>query len=242
MLDKSIGAQKPKSSEMSPGPGFRVRAGFERLPRALVAQFGEYESTDISDAMNRMYAMGSQIHNLVNDAPLVGPACTVTVYPGDNLMVHKVLDIAEPGDIVVVDARGSTNAAVIGDLVANKARHRGIAGFVIDGLVRDLAGLKQCGLPVYARGVTPFGPLHRGPGEINYPVSCGGIVVHPGDVVRADTSGVTVVPQGHAREILARLAADRARLASYVASVIEGDFSNAWVDEQLAAAGCLFDE
>src|SRR5690606_30332237 len=123
--------------------------------------------------LNRMYTMNPQIHNLVNNEPLFGPACTVKVFPGDNLMVHKSLDLAQPGDVVVVDTSGSRENAVLGDLVTTKAKHRGIAGFIIDGLVRDLPGMREVGLPVYARGVTPFGPLHRGPGELNYTISCG---------------------------------------------------------------------
>lgn len=234
--------EKPKSSEMTPGPGFMIRRGFERPPRALIDRYAGFESPDVSDCLNRLYTMGGGIRNVVNDAPLTGPACTVKVYPGDNLMVHKVLDIAEPGDVVVVDCSGSMNAAVLGDLVANKARHRGIAGFIVDGLVRDLEGLLECGLPVYARGVTPFGPLHRGPGEINYPVSCGGIVVNPGDIVTADMSGVTVVPRQYGELVIDRLETARDRLAAYVANVKQGNFSNAWVDAQLAEGGCQIDD
>ena len=125
----------------------------------------------------------------------------VKLYPGDNLMVHKALDIAQPGDIIVVDTGDSSNA-VVGDLIARKAKHRGIVGFVIDGLARDLAGMKKVGLPVFARGITPRGPLHRGPGELNLPISCGGIVVHPGDVIVTDTNGVVVVGKEFADEIL----------------------------------------
>ncbi|MZR12500.1 RraA family protein [Maritimibacter sp. DP07] len=233
---------QPKSADIAPGPGFMIRRTFRRPDPEIVAGFEPFESTDISDSLNRLYTMGEAIHNVVNDAPLLGPACTVKVYPGDNLMVHKILDIAQPGDVVVVDGSGSMNAALIGDLVANKARHRGIAGFIIDGLVRDLPGLRECGLPIYARGVTPFGPLHRGPGEVNYPVSCGGIVVKPGDVIRADLSGVTVVPRDWSGEILKRLEAGREALAKYTDDVKRGVFSNAWVDDQLEASGCLFDD
>ncbi|KKM03371.1 hypothetical protein LCGC14_1775120, partial [marine sediment metagenome] len=150
--------QKPKSAEMIPGPGFMIRKGVARPPQDLIDRFRQFESTDVSDMLNRMYTMGGTIHNLVNDKPLIGPVCTVKVYPGDNLMVHKILDIAQPGDVVVVDCSGSMTAAVLGDLVANKAKHRGIAGFIIDGLIRDLPGVEECGLPIYARGVTPFGP------------------------------------------------------------------------------------
>jgi RraA family protein len=232
-------AEKPKSAEMSPGPGFMIRLRIDRPAPVLIDAFREFESTDVSDMLNRMYTMGAAIHNVVNDRPLVGPACTVKVFPGDNLMVHKALDVARPGDVVVVDTGGSMSAAVLGDLIANKAKHRGIAGFIIDGLVRDLPGIRECGLPLYARGVTPFGPLHRGPGEINYPISCGGIVVHPGDIVTADASGVTVVPLAFATEILERLQRNAARLADYIAGVKRGEFSNAWVDTQLSTDGCI---
>ena len=175
---------------------------------------------------------------LSNDKELLGPACTVKLYPGDNLMIHKALDIAKPGDLVVVDCSGAMTNAVFGDLVANKARHRGIAGFIIDGLIRDLDGVRETGLPVYARGVTPFGPLHRGPGEINTPICCGGVVVNPGDLVKADSTGIAVVPRDHAVDILSRLRENRARQSEYVANVKRGVFSNAWVDDQLRENGC----
>ncbi len=154
-------------------------------------------------------------------------------------MVHKALDAAKPGDVVVVDTSGSQRNAVLGDLVTNKAKHRGIAGFIVDGLVRDLPGLKEAGLPVYARGVTPFGPLHRGPGELNYTVSCGGIVVNPGDIIVADTSGIAVVRREVAEDTIMRLRAHRARMEQYVKDVKAGKFSNKWVDDQLAADNCL---
>lgn len=230
---------KPKSSEMTPGPGFMIRTDFPRLPRDLIEQFREFETADVSDVLNRLYAMDGSIRNQTNDKALVGSACTVKLYPGDNLMVHKALDIAKPGDIVVVDCSGAMTNAVFGDLVANKSVHRGIAGYVIDGLIRDLDGVKETGLPVYARGVTPFGPLHRGPGEINTPICCGGIVVNPGDIIKADTTGIAVIPRDFAAEILQRLQSSKTRLAEYVASVKRGDFSNAWVDQQLWENGCV---
>src|SRR5665811_747715 len=176
---------KPKTAELHPGPGFRIRNDIERPDPALVSALGGFDTPAISDLMNRLYTMTPEISNLTDpQLRLAGPACTVKVYPGDNLMVHKSLDIASPGDVVVIDTSSSSLTAVLGDLVCTKARHRGIAGFVVDGLVRDLPGIRALGdLPVFARGVTPVGPLHRGPGEINHPISTGGIVVHPGDVV-----------------------------------------------------------
>lgn len=237
----SSATEKPKSSEMTPGAGFRIKLNIERPPAELTAMFRDFETPDISDVLNRMYTMSPEIRNVANDVQLIGPALTVKVFPGDNLMVHKALDVAKPGDVVVVDTSGSHRNAVLGDLVATKAKHRGIAGFIVDGLVRDLPGLREAGLPVYARGITPFGPLHRGPGELNYSVSCGGIVVNPGDIIVADASGIAVVRREVAEDTVMRLRAHRARLQQYISDVKAGRFSNEWVDRQLATDNCLID-
>jgi regulator of RNase E activity RraA len=191
--------------------------------------------------MNRLYAMELGIHTLTEPSlRLVGPACTVKTYPGDNLMVHKSLDIAKPGDVIVIDTSGSSMGAVLGDLVSTKARHRGVAGFVVDGLIRDLPGIRDLGdFPVFARGVTPIGPLHRGPGEINYPISAGGIVVNPGDLIVGDLNGVVVVPREIAAELLDRLTAQRRSEADYMDAVARGAFSNAWVDRLLEDSGVV---
>src|SRR5436190_479230 len=224
---------------MYPGPGFRVRYDIERPPPDVIAGFRGFETPDISDLMNRLYTMVSDIKNVTDDAlRIFGPACTVKVFPGDNLMVHKSLDVAKPGDIVVVDASSSMMTAVLGDLVCTKAKYRGIAGFIVDGLIRDLPAILRLGdMPVFARAVTPIGPLHRGPGEVNYPISAGGIVVHPGDIIAADLNGVVVVPRENADDVLRRLRERSASEAAYVAGVARGDFSNAWVDAVLEGAG-----
>ena len=233
--------RKPKSAEITPGPGFQLREKINRPEELVVDQFRAFETADISDLFNRMYTMDHSIHNLVNKKPLVGPAITVKVFPGDNLMLHKALDVAEPGDVVVVDTNGSNRNAVFGDLIANKAVHRGIAGFVIDGLIRDIEGIGETGLAVFARGVTSFGPLHRGPGELNFPISCGGIVVNPGDIIAADSGGVVVVPRDFAATAVLRLKSHQAKMEEYVRNVKRGIFSNDWVDQQLQANGCIFE-
>jgi len=231
--------QKPRSAEMHPGPGFRVKVDFPRLPASFVQLFAQFATPDISDLLNRLYAVDSGIKGLTSgDHQLCGPALTVKVFPGDNLMVHKALDLAQPGDVVVVDARASTMNAVLGDLIATKAKHRGIAGFVIDGLVRDLPGIQELDFPVFARGTTSIGPLHRGPGEIGYPICCGGVVVHPGDIVVADAAGVVFAPQDIAQELIHRLNAYRAANATYLEEVKQGRFNNDWVDRLLDAGGC----
>jgi RraA family protein len=226
--------QKPRSAELHPGPGFRVKTDFPRLDPSLYQQFAEFATPDISDLLNRLYAMDPGITCLTGSHhTLCGPACTVKVFPGDNLMVHKSLDVARPGDIVVVDAAGSAMNAVLGDLVSTKAKHRQIAGFIVDGLIRDLPAIIPLDFPIFARGTTPIGPLHRGPGEINYPICCGGIVVSPGDIIVADAAGVVLVPREIAEELLHRLQSHQEANAAYLASVKRGDFSNEWVDRLL---------
>lgn len=232
-------ASQPRSAELHPGPGFRVRLDFSRLDADLMGEFLEFETPDISDQLNRLYSVDPEIHCLTDSHHrLCGPVCTVKVFPGDNLMVHKALDVAQPGDIVVIDARGSRMNAVLGDLICTKARHRGIAGFVVDGLVRDMPGILELDFPVFARGTTPIGPLHRGPGEINYPICCGGMVVNPGDVLIADAAGIVVVPQEIVTELLQRLNEYKASQASYLAAVQRGEFSNKWVDTLLEHHAC----
>jgi RraA family protein len=237
--DSTIGTTKPKTAEMQPGPGFRIRREIIRPDPTVIAGFADFATPDISDLLNRLFTMARVIMPMTDPSlRILGPACTVKVFPGDNLMVHKSLDLAHPGDVIVVDASGSVLTAVMGDLVATKARHRGISGFVVDGLIRDLPEILELGdFPVFARGVTPIGPLHRGPGEVNYPVSAGGIVVNPGDIVVGDHNGVVVVPQDVAIELLDRLNTRSAIEADYHAAVSRGDFSNKWVDVVLAEAG-----
>jgi RraA family protein len=234
-----MSSQAPTSADLHPGPGFRVRKHAERANIDAAAMFAEFEVTDISDHLNRLYGVETSIHCVsAQNRRLIGPACTVKVYPGDNLMVHKALDIAKPGDVVVVDAGGSIMNAVLGDTISMKAKHRGIAGFVIDGYVRDLDAIRELDYPVYARGETLIGPLHRGPGEINYPVCCGGVVVSPGDIIVADTGGVVVVPRQYIDQLHTKLLRHKDRMTTYMAAVRRGEFSNAWVDQQLESARC----
>jgi RraA family protein len=234
---------QPISAATYAGPGFRIRVDIERPDAEIVAGLADFETPAVSDLMNRLYTMDTSIRNLTPGLRVLGPACTVKCFPGDNLMVHKSLDIARPGDVLVIDASSSTMTAVAGDIISTKARHRGISGFVINGLVRDLPGIRKMGdFPIFAIGVSPMGPLHRGPGEINHPVCAGGIVVHPGDIVMGDESGVVVVPREAATDLLARLRALAAADSGYVQAVARGEFSNAWVDEILRQHGLLLDE
>ena len=237
-------AGKPKSAELHPGPGFRIRTEIERPDPESIAGYADFDTPSISDLMNRLYTMVPAVRTMTaENLRILGPACTVKTFPGDNLMVHKSLDVAQPGDVVVVDASSSTLTAVLGDLVSAKARHRGIAGFVVDGNIRDLPAIRALGdFPVFARGVTPIGPLHRGPGEVNFPISAGGIVVQPGDLIVGDLNGVVVVPRSIVDELLERLRSRAEDEAAYVAAVARGEFSNAWVDKLLEDNNVAIDD
>jgi RraA family protein len=234
-------SRTPRSGEIHPGPGFRIARHFPRPNVDVVEMFSQFSSVDISDQLNRLYGVERSIHCIAcPDRPLIGPACTVKVFPGDNLMVHKALDIAAPGDVVVIDAGGSINNAVLGDIISTKARHRQLAGFVVDGYVRDAAAIRSMDFPVYARGENIIGPLHRGPGEINFPICCGGVVVAAGDIIVADANGVVVIPRHHIGEVHTRLLQQKDKSDDYLANVRRGEFSNAWVDQVLSGAGCVF--
>ncbi|WP_263422296.1 methyltransferase [Arthrobacter sp. StoSoilA2] len=155
--------------------------------------------------MDRLNLMDMGITSQWNGAKCVGPALTVLTKEGDNLAIHRALDDARPGDILVINALGGTTRAVFGDLLAEICLAAGIAGVVIDGLTRDRAGIRDLGLPLWARGVSPAGPAKTGPGAVHIPVACGGVVVNPGDLITADDDGIAVVRPERAEAVLERL-------------------------------------
>ncbi|BBB00961.1 putative dimethylmenaquinone methyltransferase [Actinacidiphila reveromycinica] len=185
--------------------GFRVHQDVLRPDRALLEGFAGAAVGNLSDAMHGLYTMDSGIRPVVTPAARVtGPAVTVAVSPGDGLMLREAIGLARPGDVLVVNAFGATDRAVLGGTVLLAARDRGVAGLVVDGAVRDLDEIASLSLPVAARAVTPrSGTSTAGWGEVNVPVACGGVVVQPGDVVAADGDGIVVVPADQAAAVLA---------------------------------------
>jgi RraA family protein len=182
---------------------------FGELPpapaRAIIDELRDYEVAWISDSME-LNLMDREIRPVWRGAPrLVGPAVTVTVPPGDFVMIAAALKEAREGDVLVIDGRGDTSRAVWGDYFSSWARDLGIRGVVIDGATRDAGGIEVLGLPVFARTTTPRKPILGGYGEVNVPVSCGGVCVLPGDIVVGDGEGVIVLPLRHLDGILARV-------------------------------------
>jgi regulator of RNase E activity RraA len=217
--------------------GFAINQRQPRPAADLLARFVGLPTAVVSDNMHRLFGGGAGLRPLRPGSSLCAPAFTVRVRPGDNLMVHKALDIAEPGDVVVVDAGGDVSNAIIGEIMWRYAERRSLAGFVIDGAVRDTGVLSGDGLPVFARGITHRGPYKDGPGEIGYPVAIGGMVVNSGDIVLGDDDGLLVVPLDAAGAIAALASAQQEREAATLVSIANGTIDRTWIDRTLAERG-----
>ena len=221
--------------------GFRIISDFQRPEPALVEAFRELPVANIDDCMNRTAAVDGAIRP-VNKAKLLGPAFTVKVPEGDNLMFHKAMDMAKPGDVIVIDAGGDPKRAIFGALMINYCKSRGLAGVIVDGAIRDYEELSQMDFPVYARAVTPNGPYKNGPGEIGTVISFGGKVVRPGDIIAGDADGILVIAPEDARE-LAQKAQKVLDMENGILEKIltEGTYIRPWVDEKLKELGCQID-
>lgn len=171
--------------------------------------------------------------------PLCGLAVTVNARPGDNLMVHKALQIAQPGDVVVACTNGNTTSAVFGELMCRTAVAAKIGGLVVDGAIRDVDGITALGFPAYSRSVTPGGCDKDGPGEINVTISCGGAVVQPGDIVVGDVDGIAVVPREDAAEVLELVHDLMEKERKRVAEIEAGGHFKAEIDEALKKKGVI---
>ena len=218
--------------------GFRIARRTRAAAPDLVARFKAIPVANVGDMMFRMSAAGPALRPMHDGAPMAGPAYTVKTRPGDNLMVHKAIDDAAPGDIVVVDAGGDLTNAIIGELMLAHATKRGLGGFVINGAIRDAAALRSQSMPVFAAGVTHRGPYKDGPGEINHPVALGGMVVLPGDLMLGDDDGVLCVPFDDVEAVLAASLGKQAAEEKQMAQIKAGTSDRAWVDASLERLGC----
>jgi 4-hydroxy-4-methyl-2-oxoglutarate aldolase len=184
--------------------GNRVRTQWQRPPIELVEKFRPLPTGVIGDAMSRLGAMNGQVRPLWPGAALLGAVLPVWVRTGDNLKIHHAMELARPGDVLVVNGQGSLAHGLFGELMAAVADNKGIVGIVVDGAVRDIARLKSLRFPAFGRGVCAAGPSKEGTGEIGYPVACGGVVCCGGDLVIGDSDGVVVVPFADLELVLKR--------------------------------------
>jgi 4-hydroxy-4-methyl-2-oxoglutarate aldolase len=225
--------------------GFRVVTAISRPSHDLVTRFAKIRSADLSDAMQEANIMDHGLHPLYRPmACAVGPAVTIAVPRGCHFGLIKFgLQQTRSGDVVVVNARGDHTSAVIGGNISKALHARGVAGVVIDGSVRDTDEIRQIGLPVFTRHVTPNSGFAWGPGEVNVPIACGGVVVQPGDIIVADEDGIAVVPPWAAEAVFDKLASAAEKAAKRQSGLERGeipDIEN--VSKKLVEEGCTISE
>ena len=220
--------------------GCKIIRDFERPAPELVARFKGMPVANIDDNMGRIAAVDTAIEPIGYKGQLLGTAFTVRVPQGDNLMFHAAMDLAKPGDVIVIDAGGFTDRAIFGELMSTYCRSRGIVGIVCDGAIRDRNGIAAMeNFHVYARSATPNGPYKNGPGEINVPVVIGGKLVRPGDIIVGDDDGVIIIDPAIADEIATATEGVEKKEADIVDHILnDGTYIRPWVDDKLKEIGC----
>ncbi|RYH06565.1 RraA family protein [Tropicimonas sp. IMCC6043] len=220
--------------------GFEIRNRSRVADKALVEAFAKLPVANVSDCMSRMTAGGARLRPMHASGGMAGVALTVRARPGDNLVLHKAIDMAEPGDVIVCDAGGDVTNSLMGELMLAYAKKRGVAGFVLNGAIRDVDAFVETNLPTFAVGVTHRGPYKDGPGEINVPISLDGMVIEPGDIMIGDSDGVLCVPLADAEEILKKTQAKQDAETRQMKAIAEGTNDRSWVDKALKEKGCVF--
>ena len=212
----------------------------ERVSAEVAKKAAAFASSILADVAGRRGALSGRIAPLAPSMRFSGPAITVVVRPGDNLMIHAAMAIAKPGDVILVDGRGDLTSALMGEIMSQQCVALGIAGVVIDGAVRDCEAIRELGFPMYAAGLNPNGPTKFVPGRLNHPISIGGVTVNPGDLVVGDADGVTVIERDKAEAMLP-LAAEKVAMETRRIADIKSRkaLRPAWLDGALRAAGVI---
>jgi len=223
--------------------GFRIYTKINRPDKQLVESFRELPVPVIGDETNRLGCMDARIRPM-NNEPLLGVALTVRVRVGDNLVLHRALDMAEPGDVIVVDGQNGLSNAVTGENMMMWAERRGVAGVVVDGAIRDVDAIRKMRLPVFAAGIQPKGPYKSGPGEVNVPISCGGIVIFPGAIIAGDQDGVVAIHPKDAPAVLKRAQKRQQKELATRETIINGTYDrSSYTEDALRERGCeIIDE
>jgi 4-hydroxy-4-methyl-2-oxoglutarate aldolase len=216
----------------------------KRPPEQTISKLRTLPAANIADALGKpcAFTLDPQIRPAFDGIRLVGPAVTVREHPDCNLMSHAAIDLMQRGDVLAVDAGGYTGTAVGGFLMSRKMMSKGVEGVVVDGAWRDRSEITKAKFPVYCRAWQPGGPHKDVPGSVNLPVSIGGVVVHPGDVIIGDDDGVVIVPSDSLDDVLARAQSIRAREDDVLAApddVIQRP-NPAATEERLRKLGVVF--
>ena len=213
---------------------------FERVDAGIVQQASQFASSILADVAGRRGALHGRIAPLSPSMRFAGPALTVEVRPGDNLMIHAALALAQPGDVILVDGKGDLGSALMGEIMSQQAAALGVAAVVVDGAVRDSEAIRELGFPMFAAGLNPNGPTKSVAGRLNHPISIGGVTVHPGDLVVGDADGVTVIEREKAAAMLLlaaeKVAAESRRIADIRSRKA---LRPGWLDGALRSAGVI---
>jgi RraA family protein len=222
--------------------GFRVYTRVNRPDPALVQRFAKWLSPDLSDVISRAGTMENAIHPMYLPVKrAVGPAVTVSVPTGTFSVIKAGMQQTRAGDVLVVNGRGSLNGALFGSNVCRGLLHRGVAGLIVDGAIRDVSEIQTDGLPVFARGVSAGMGSIDGPGEVNVPIACGGVVVNPGDIVVADQDGIVVIRPVEAEYVLNEVAKLKAKHDAVQPILLRGEVTNIVnIEKNLREQGCEF--
>ena len=227
-------------SEKTPSLTPDIVRDFPRVSPDVVKQASQYAASILADVAGRRGTLDGRIAPLTPKTRIAGPAFTVEVRAGDNLMIHAAMQLAKPGDVLVIDGKGDTGCALMGSIMMNTCIQLGIAGAVIDAAVRDSEEIVELGFPVYAVGTNPNGPTKYIPGRLNHPICAGGVTVHPGDLVIGDADGVTIIEREKAPFMLELAAKKMAEEQARIAALRQGkDLKPAWVTKALQANGLL---
>ncbi|HET6263595.1 MAG TPA: hypothetical protein VFD95_01975 [Usitatibacter sp.] len=217
-----------------------IRRDFERVAPDVVRQASQYQAAILADVAGRRGTMHGRIAPIAPQMKMAGPAFTVEVRAGDNLMIHTAMTMARPGDILVVDGKGDRTCALMGAIMINACKQLKLGGVVLDAAVRDTLELRDLDFPVFSVGANPNGPTKFVPGRINWPVSCGDIAVNPGDLIVGDADGVVVVEREKAASLLPlaakKLSDETARIDDIRAN---RELRPKWLEGSLRAAGLL---
>ncbi len=206
----------------------------------IVKQFEGIPASNVADVMERSCAMHPRIHlvSKPSSGTMVGPAFTVKGRAGDNLALHAALNYCQEADVIVVSNEEEDTRSLIGVIMMTWLKYqKKVAGIVLDGPIRDIDEIGEWDFPVYCTGTTPGGPYKEGPGEINVPISCGGISVYPGDIILADKDGVIVIPQRDAEDILEAAKKFQVGDQNKVRAAREGTSNRDWVEKSLTEKG-----
>jgi RraA family protein len=217
-----------------------IRRDIQRVAPEVVAKARTFAASILADVAGRRGTLDGRIAPLAPGMRLAGPAFTVEVRHGDNLMIHAAMALARPGDVLVIDGKGDRTCALMGSIMMNACKKLGLAGVVLDASVRDTEELRELGFPVYAVGANPNGPTKFVPGRINWPVSCGGVAVRPGDLVVGDADGLVVIEREKAPSLLEAAARKVAEERKRLDDIATGkEIRPKWLDGALRAAGVL---